>query len=73
PVTWKNWYKELHWLHVFIFIFLPTLGVIGAWHTPLRRETAIWFVIYSHLTGIGVTAGYHRLWTHRAYKATRTL
>ena len=53
PVTWKNWYRELHWLHVFILTVPPTLGVIGACYTPLQRNTAIWFVVYSHLTGFG--------------------
>lgn len=27
------------------------------------------FVIYAGLTGISITAGYHRLWAHNAYKA----
>lgn len=53
PVTWKNWYRELHWLHVFILVVPPTLGLIGAWYTPLRQNTAIWFVVYSHFTGFG--------------------
>jgi len=54
PVTRKNWYKELHWVHVFILLVPPILGVIRAWHTPLRLKTAIWLVVYIHLTGLGV-------------------
>ncbi|KAI9573404.1 hypothetical protein HD554DRAFT_867398 [Boletus coccyginus] len=73
PVTWKNWYSELNWYLAFILFVLPILGLIGAWNTPLRLETFIWFWVYSFLAAFGVTAGYHRLWTHRAYKATRTL
>ncbi|KAG9312605.1 delta 9-fatty acid desaturase protein [Chiua virens] len=73
PITWENWYRELHWLHVFILGVPPTFGLIGACYTSLRLKTAIWFVVYSFLNCLGVTAGYHRLWTHRAYKATRTL
>jgi stearoyl-CoA desaturase (delta-9 desaturase) len=53
PITWKNWHRELHWLHVFILFVPPTLGLIGAWNTPLQLKTAIWFVVYSHLTGFG--------------------
>jgi stearoyl-CoA desaturase (delta-9 desaturase) len=80
---------EIHWPYLFIFCVLPMLAFIAAWSTPLRLETAIWFFIYNHLTGFGasftatmkhslrfhqgITAGYHRLWTHRAYKATKTL
>ena len=94
PITWKNWYKELHWLQVFILVVPPIIGVIGARNTPLQWNTAVWFIVYSFLTGIGkfafqlvihggltflnlfclgLTAGYHRLWSHRAYKATKTL
>ncbi|KAF8553865.1 delta 9-fatty acid desaturase protein [Imleria badia] len=73
PVTWKNWYRELHWLHVLVLFVPPTLGLIGAFHTPLSPQTGIWLAVYSHLIGFGISAGYHRLWTHRAYKATRTL
>ena len=93
PITWKNWYKELHWLHVFILFVPPTIGIIGARDTPLQWNTAVWFAVYSLLTGfgkfafasivhggtflnrfcLGLTAGYHRLWAHRTYKATKTL
>ncbi|KAN0088013.1 hypothetical protein V8E55_006634 [Tylopilus felleus] len=73
PITWKNWYKELNWLHVFILVVPPTIGIFGAFYTPLRIKTAIWLWVYSHIIGFGMSAGYHRLWSHRAYKATRTL
>ena len=53
PITWKNWYKELHWLHVFILFVPPTIGVIGARNTPLQWNTAVWFIVYSFLSGIG--------------------
>jgi len=31
--------------------------------------TFIWSVVYYYMTGVGITAGYHRLFAHRAYKA----
>ncbi|KAG6369320.1 delta 9-fatty acid desaturase protein [Boletus reticuloceps] len=73
PVTWKNWYSELDWQHVFVLFVPLTFGLIGAWHTPLRLKTGILLLVYTRLTGFGITAGYHRLWAHRTYKATRTL
>ncbi|KAF8833649.1 hypothetical protein BDN67DRAFT_859042, partial [Paxillus ammoniavirescens] len=73
PITWSNWYREIHWVQFFVICVLPTLGFICAWSTPLWLETAIWAVIYNHLTGIGITAGYHCLWTHHSYKATKGL
>ncbi|KIJ18000.1 hypothetical protein PAXINDRAFT_110444 [Paxillus involutus ATCC 200175] len=73
PVTWSNWCREIHWIYFFIFCVLPMLSLIAACSTPLRLETAIWSVIYIHVTALGVTAGYHRLWSHRAYRATKAL
>ena len=31
------------------------------------------FIIYYFFTGLGITAGYHRLWSHVSYKATSIL
>ncbi|KAF8833648.1 delta 9-fatty acid desaturase protein [Paxillus ammoniavirescens] len=73
PVTWSNWYREIHWLYLFIFCILPTLGLIAAWSTPLRLVTFLWSAIYIHITALGITTGYHHLWTHHAYKATKSL
>ncbi|KIJ18003.1 hypothetical protein PAXINDRAFT_9092 [Paxillus involutus ATCC 200175] len=73
PITWSNWYREIHWVHFVALCVPPTLGLIGAWSTPLRLETAIWFVIYNQLAILGINAGYHCLWSHRSYKATKGL
>jgi hypothetical protein len=53
PVTWSNWYREIHWLYLFIFCVLPMLSLIAAWSTPLRLETFIWSAIYIHITALG--------------------
>jgi stearoyl-CoA desaturase (delta-9 desaturase) len=33
----------------------------------------LWAVAYYFYTGLGITAGYHRLWAHRAYTASKPL
>jgi stearoyl-CoA desaturase (delta-9 desaturase) len=43
------------------------------YNTPLRKETAILTLVYAKLSGMGITAGHHRLWSHRAYNATTIL
>jgi len=53
PVTWKNWFSELNWYSAFVLFVLPVLGLIGAWNTPLRLKTAIWFAVYSFLAAFG--------------------
>ncbi|KAI6032430.1 hypothetical protein EDC04DRAFT_2500638, partial [Pisolithus marmoratus] len=72
-VTWDNFLNELNWLHVAILGLTPILGVVGAYLTRLRWETAVWAVVYYYMTGLGITAGYHRLWAHRSYNASRPL
>jgi len=36
---------------------------------PYIGKTIAWAVIYYFMTGLGITAGYHRLWSHKAFKA----
>ncbi|KAG2367168.1 hypothetical protein BDR07DRAFT_1393819 [Suillus spraguei] len=73
PISWDNWYKELNWLHVAILVGTPILGLAGSYYTRLRWETAVWSVVYYYMTGLGITAGYHRLWAHRSYNASKPL
>jgi stearoyl-CoA desaturase (delta-9 desaturase) len=70
PFQWSNLRYELNWLNVFILCFTPIIGAVGAWATPLRRETLIFSVFWYFVTGLGITAGYHRLWAHRSYNAS---
>lgn len=51
------------------FIAAVTIIPVYAWFNDF--STAAWasFVVLAILNGLAVTAGYHRLWAHRAYKA----
>ncbi|CCM02507.1 uncharacterized protein FIBRA_04609 [Fibroporia radiculosa] len=73
PVSWNNWWKELNYLSLSILTITPSIALWGAFHVKLRWETAIWSVFYYFVTGLGITAGYHRLWAHRSYNASKTL
>ncbi|KAI5202356.1 putative delta-9 desaturase [Aureobasidium subglaciale] len=70
PLTKANWYKHVNWLNVFLIGGIPLMGLIQAFWTPLRLYTAIWAIAYYFATGLGITAGYHRLWAHTSYQAT---
>jgi stearoyl-CoA desaturase (delta-9 desaturase) len=70
PMTKKNWYKHVNWLNVILIVGIPMCGLITAWWTPLYLKTAIWSVAFYFATGLGITAGYHRLWAHTSYSAT---
>ncbi|KAF7354276.1 Acyl-CoA desaturase [Mycena venus] len=73
PVRWDNLISELNWIGVFVITLPPVVSIVGAYHTRLRWETALFSVFYYFFTGLGVTAGYHRLWAHRSYNAGRFL
>ncbi|ROV86840.1 hypothetical protein VMCG_10899 [Cytospora schulzeri] len=73
PFTWQNWHQHINWLNTFFVVFVPLMGFVGAYWTPLRLSTAIFSVFYYAITGIGITAGYHRLWAHSCYKASTPL
>ncbi|EIN08842.1 delta9-fatty acid desaturase [Punctularia strigosozonata HHB-11173 SS5] len=73
PVTWANWYKELEWISVLVLTLVPAMTIYGALYVPLQTKTAIFAVLYYFVTGLGITAGYHRLWAHRSYNASLPL
>ncbi|KAJ7291876.1 delta 9-fatty acid desaturase protein [Mycena rebaudengoi] len=89
PNTWNNLLSELNWLNVTILTVFPFFGLVGAYHTKLRRETAVISVFYYwprfvflsiHFLALelthctsGITADYHRMWAHRSYNAGKFL
>lgn len=40
-----------------------------AWNFDFSASSWAWFGIFLYASGLSITAGYHRLWAHRAYKA----
>ncbi|KAJ7048227.1 delta9-fatty acid desaturase [Mycena amicta] len=73
PITWKNLLWNLDWLNVFILSGVPAMTVLGCLVAPLRWQTFLFSVFYYYVTGLGITAGYHRLWSHRSYNASAPL
>lgn len=71
PIKWNNWYKHINWIHTPLLLLTPLIATYGFFTTEIQSKTLIWTIIYYFLTGLGITAGYHRLWSHRAYKVTR--
>ncbi|KAI4213615.1 MAG: hypothetical protein LQ351_003839 [Letrouitia transgressa] len=73
PITRRNWYKHVNWLNVYLIIGVPLIGLLSAFWIPLQWKTMTWTVLYYFATGLGITAGYHRLWAHTSYSATLPL
>lgn len=69
PVNMYNLYKFLNIPHVVLLLSTPIAAIYGMATTKLQTPTLIWSLIWYAATGLGITAGYHRLWSHRAYSA----
>ncbi|KZV98620.1 hypothetical protein EXIGLDRAFT_669322 [Exidia glandulosa HHB12029] len=61
------------WLsNALFFVGMHVLAVVVLWiHPPssLRRETIIMLPFLWHAAMFGITVGYHRFWSHRAFRA----
>ncbi|KAG0283264.1 hypothetical protein BGZ96_012365 [Linnemannia gamsii] len=68
-LTFKNVWKNLDWKHVLALGLTPLIALYGLFTTEIQTKTLIWSIIYYFATGLGITAGYHRLWAHRSYSA----
>ncbi|CAZ81332.1 unnamed protein product [Tuber melanosporum] len=69
PITFGNLWQHINKLNITLIVLVPLLGVWAAFYTPLRTLTLCWAVLYYFWTGLGITAGYHRLWAHTSYSA----
>jgi stearoyl-CoA desaturase (delta-9 desaturase) len=47
----------------------PIIAVYGIANTKLQTSTLILSIVWYFATTMSITAGYHRLWSHRAYNA----
>jgi stearoyl-CoA desaturase (delta-9 desaturase) len=60
-----------------LVIGVPPVALVAAgwlaWGGTLRWQDLVVLAITYTLTGLGVTVGYHRLFTHRSFKTTRGL
>lgn len=73
PITWKNLLSNIQWISFTALTVPPAMALYGLFTLELNRKTIIWAVIYYFMTGLGITAGYHRLWAHRSYNASTPL
>jgi len=73
PMNWSNIHLHVNWINATLILIIPLVGFISAYWVPLRLYTAVWAIIFYFNTGLGITAGYHRLWAHTSYKATNPL
>jgi len=60
-------------LNVALFVGLPILALVLVpyWGLTVGYSASQWIlaVVFLYLNGLSITAGYHRLWAHKAYSA----
>lgn len=72
----KNKYKaQIVWRNVALFAALHVGSVIGLYQFLFvaKWATSFWCVFCWIVSGVGITAGAHRLWSHKGYKAKTPL
>ncbi|KAL1514151.1 hypothetical protein ABEB36_003458 [Hypothenemus hampei] len=68
----KNYKLEIVWRNVVIFAILHSLFLYWLYLIitfQIKFTSFVFCIFYAVLTVFGVTAGAHRLWTHKSYKA----
>lgn len=80
PPTAERTERRSTWEHVFFYLFVivPFAAVVAAIVLAVQARAISWLtaglaVGFYLVTGHGVTIGYHRLFTHRSFKAVRPL
>jgi stearoyl-CoA desaturase (Delta-9 desaturase) len=75
--TSRNEHAPLAWTNVLMFaLTLAAAVILVPWYGLTHGFTAadvIVCVLFAGANGMAITAGYHRLWAHRAYEAHWTL
>ncbi|MBI4224369.1 MAG: fatty acid desaturase [Deltaproteobacteria bacterium] len=65
--------KQINWTNTIFLIATPIIALTGVpyliWTGRLHGATWILALGMSMITGLSITAGYHRLFTHRSYEA----
>ena len=66
---------KINWVYTLFFSITPLVAVIGtvlmAINHMIHWQTIVLAVVFSICTGLSITAGYHRLFAHKAYKANK--
>lgn len=71
PLRWYEFEQPLAWRNIYIMAVIHVGCIYGIFRVPEAKwQTWLMFIAYYLVSGLGVTAGAHRLWCHRTYKAT---
>lgn len=69
PWTRSNFIEKINWLNVILVVMLPSFGIYQLCKIDFNYKTGILAFICYVLSGLSITAGYHRLFAHKSYDA----
>ncbi|KAJ2830916.1 stearoyl-CoA 9-desaturase, partial [Coemansia furcata] len=72
-INGKSIHSRWYWPFAIGILSAEAVALYAVLFVKLNMRTGIFMVLYGILSGLCITAGYHRLWAHRAYKASRPL
>ncbi len=65
--------KKYNYKLIIALTLIPSIGILGTiwyvWNFGIIWQEPILLLIFWIITGLGITVGYHRLFSHRSFKA----
>ncbi|KAJ1958848.1 hypothetical protein GGI12_004642 [Dipsacomyces acuminosporus] len=65
-----SFHDRWYWPFALGILTAEAISIYAIFYIKLQKDTAAFMVLYGVLSGLCITAGYHRLWAHRAFKAS---
>lgn len=67
----KDYKLQIVWRNVILFSYLHAAALFGAYLMifSAKWQTTLWSLFLYQISALGITAGAHRLWSHKSYKA----
>ncbi|KAJ1550121.1 hypothetical protein HK096_008650 [Nowakowskiella sp. JEL0078] len=63
----SSFISRVNWPQAIALTTIPIMALWALLNVTLYWKTAVWSVVYYFITGLGITAGYHRYWSHRSF------
>jgi len=62
--------SQVLWFPLFLVALIHVITLVGFFIYPITWQGWTYMLIMYFFSGFGITVGYHRLWSHRTYKAS---
>lgn len=73
PLTFGNFFQKIQWLNTTLVLLVPFVASLLTPFIPLKGKTFALACVWYVMSALGITAGYHRMFAHRAYDGSLAL